>query len=173
MAKKQAKPRKPAQKKVDPMLTFVKPKSIPTPELMKEYFEKYEKEIKSKPFIIKDWVGKDAEPVEREKEKPLTMEGFEVWLFKNGIISDVSDYFENKGNRYSNYVPICRMIKRMIKQDQIEGGMAMIYNPSITQRLNGLVEKQEIKQDSTISIDKSALTKDKAKNIVNKFSKDI
>jgi hypothetical protein len=31
----------------------------------------------------------------------------------------------------------------MIRQDQIEGGMAGVYNPSITQRLNGLKENIE------------------------------
>ena len=30
-----------------------------------------------------------------------------------------------------------------IREDQIIGGMLSFYNPSITQRLNGLVEKQE------------------------------
>ena len=31
-----------------------------------------------------------------------------------------------------------------IRQDQIEGGMSGIYNPSITQRLNGLTDKSEV-----------------------------
>jgi hypothetical protein len=44
---------------------------------------------------------------------------------------------------YEQYLPICRVIRQMIRQDQIEGGMAGIYNPSITQRLNGLVEKTQ------------------------------
>ena len=30
-----------------------------------------------------------------------------------------------------------------MRQDQIEGGMAGMYNPSITQRLNSLVEKTQ------------------------------
>jgi len=116
-------------------------KYIPTPEKMREHFLNYKKEVKGNPILVKDWVGKDADTVYREKEKPLTMEGFENWLFEQNIITDVSDYFENKDNRYSDFIPICSRIKRIIRQDQIEGGMAGIYNPSITQRLNGLVEK--------------------------------
>lgn len=119
-------------------------KYIETPEALDAYFSKYVKETKSKPFLIKDWVGKDADQVHREKERPLTMEGFYNWLDKNDIITDATDYFENKGNRYDDYVRICTRIRREIKQDQIEGGMAGIYNPSITQRLNGLTEKQDI-----------------------------
>jgi hypothetical protein len=32
----------------------------------------------------------------------------------------------------------------LIRQDQIEGGMVGQYNPSITQRLNGLTEKTDV-----------------------------
>ena len=120
-----------------------KPKYIETPEKMWEHFEAYQKEVKSKPFLVKDWVGKDGDEVYREKEKPLTLEGFEVWCHKNNIISDLSDYFENKDKRYQDYIPICRVIRKIIREDQISGGMAGIYNPSITQRLNGLTEKVE------------------------------
>jgi hypothetical protein len=38
---------------------------------------------------------------------------------------------------------VCSRIKKSIRADQIKGGMAGIYNPSITQRLNNLVERQE------------------------------
>jgi hypothetical protein len=122
-------------------------KYIETPEKMREHFNAYKESVKSKPFEIKDWVGKDAEEVTREKERPLTMEGFEDWLDENGIITDVSDYFENKDNRYAEFIPICRAIRKKIRRDQIEGGMAGMYNPSITQRLNNLVEKTENKHE--------------------------
>jgi TPP-dependent pyruvate/acetoin dehydrogenase alpha subunit len=49
--------------------------------------------------------------------------------------------FLNKDERYEAYITICSRIKEAIREDQIGGGMAGIYNPSITQRLNGLVEK--------------------------------
>src|SRR5436190_1391600 len=111
---------------------MAKHKYIVTPELMNAYFVAYKTHVKSIPFIVKDWVGKDGFEVEREKEKPLTMEGFENYCFDKGIIADLGDYFMNKENRYGEYATICRAIKKEIKQDQIEGGMAGIYNPSIT-----------------------------------------
>jgi hypothetical protein len=79
--------------------------------------------------------------VERKKEKPLTMEGFSMFCWDK--ISQVKDYFSNRDGRYGEYVLICARIKEAIRQDQIEGGMSGMYNPSITQRLNGLVEKTQ------------------------------
>jgi hypothetical protein len=126
-----------------------KNKYIETPDKLWEYFLSYKTEVKSKPFLIKDWVGKDADEVHREKEKPLTIEGFECWLYDQNIISHLSDYFANSDNKYSEYSTICSRVKKAVRQDQIEGGMAGVYNPSITQRLNNLVEKTETKHDVT------------------------
>jgi hypothetical protein len=120
-----------------------KKKYIETPEIMWEHFLAYKEHVKSNPIIVKDWVGKDATDVYREKERPLTIEGFECWCYDNDIISDLSQYFANTENRYTNYQTICSRIRKAVRNDQIEGGMAGIYNPSITQRLNGLVDKTE------------------------------
>lgn len=122
-----------------------KPKYIETPEKMWELFLAYKKEVKSNPVIIKDWVGKDAEEVYREREKPLTMVGFECFVLDHTQITypDLTHYFENKDNRYSDFVPISSRIKSEIKNDQVTGGMTMIYSQNLTARLNNLVEKTE------------------------------
>ncbi len=120
-----------------------KHKYIETPEILWEHFLSYKKEVKSNPILVKDWVGKDAIDVYREKEKPLTIDGFECWCYDNGIISDLSQYFANTEQRYTEYQTICSRIKKAVRTDQIEGGMSGIYNPSITQRLNNLVEKTQ------------------------------
>lgn len=121
-----------------------KKKYIETPEKMWEYFLAYKKEIKSKPILVQDYVGKDAEMVYREKERPLTIDGFECWCYDNEIISDLSNYFANSNNKYSEYSTICSRIRKAVRTDQIEGGMVGIYNTSITQRLNNLTEKTDI-----------------------------
>jgi hypothetical protein len=118
-------------------------KHIETPEKMMELFLAYKKKVKSNPFVVTDWVGGMAKEVNRHKEKPLTLEGFSTYCFEMGIIHRVHDYFGNKNDAYNNFSDICHAIKEIIRQDQIEGGMAGIYNPSITQRLNNLVDKQE------------------------------
>jgi len=124
----------------------IKKKYIETPEIMYKHFCDYRTKVKDNPFIVKDWIGKDGNEVYREKEKPLTIEGFECFCMDEGIISDLSNYFANSDNKYQTYSTICSRIRKEIRNDQIGGGMAGIYNPSITQRLNGLVEKSEVKE---------------------------
>lgn len=128
---------------------MAKGKNIESPDIMWQYFEKYKSDIKDNPILVHDFVGKDGYSVDRKKQRPLTMEGFQNWLDDNEIITDVTDYFENKEDRYKEYIRICSRIRRTIRQDQIEGGMAGIYNPSITQRLNGLKEQTENKNENT------------------------
>jgi len=123
---------------------MAKQKYIETPERLWELFKEYEKYTKNNPIIVEDYVGKDAELVRRKKEVPLTVDSFEDYLFELGIINDLGDYFSNKDGRYTEYTTICRAIRRKCRKDQINGGMAGIYNPSITQRLNGLTEKTDV-----------------------------
>jgi hypothetical protein len=120
-----------------------RPNKIHNPEHLWELFQAYKKNTKENPFIVKDYVGKDAEMVYREKERPLTIEGFENYCADEGIIQDLSNYFANSRGRYKRFSTICSRIRREVRTDQIEGGMAGMYNPSITQRLNNLVEKTQ------------------------------
>jgi hypothetical protein len=118
-------------------------KNIETPEKMWELFESYRNEIKGKPRKKNDFAGKDANEVIKLLEVPLTMVGFEKHVFDKGLNGELSHYFSNKDGRYEDFVAICTRIRREIAADQIEGGMCGIYNPSITQRINGLTEKVE------------------------------
>ncbi len=129
-------------------------KYIQTADKMWELFEAYKALVKGKPILVQDFVGKDGDEVDRKRERPLTMEGFQNYLADQNVITDVSDYFENKDGRYSDFLHVCSRIRRNIRQDQIEGGMAGIYNPSITQRLNGLVDKtqQDGSREVTIKV---------------------
>jgi hypothetical protein len=56
-----------------------KRKYIETPNKMWEYFQAYKKEVKDSPILVQDYVGKDGTAVYRQKEKPLTLDGFECW----------------------------------------------------------------------------------------------
>lgn len=128
------------------------PKKIESPEKLWEHFENYKEWTRQNPIRVHDFVGKDGMEVWRERDRPLSVEGFEVYCFRNSIINDLGDYFSNKEGRYSDFATICRTIRAEIRNNQIEGGMAGIFNPSITQRLNGLTEKQEVKHDGTVEI---------------------
>lgn len=126
-----------------------KNKYIETPEKMWDLFIQYKKEVEEKPLLKKDWVGKDATPVQREYTKVMTMEGFECFVmdFTKITYPDLTHYFENTEDRYSDYVPICSRVKREIRRDQLEKGLAGLSNPSITQRLNNLVDRKDVKSD--------------------------
>ena len=118
-------------------------KYIETPEKMWEYFDAYRAGVKSNPRLKTVFPGKDAIPQYEPLERPLTLEGFENWCADAGIIDGLEHYFANTKGNYSDSLSICSRIKRVIRQDQIEGGMVGQYNASITQRLNSLVDKQE------------------------------
>lgn len=128
-----------------------RPRLIETPQTMWDLFVAYRDYAKSNPIKVQDFVGKDATEVWRQKEQPLTMEGFEDFVADQpDRPTDLQHYFGNRDERYTEFVPICSRIKRAIRQDQIKGGLAGIYNPSITQRLNGLVDKSEVSGTTTV-----------------------
>lgn len=149
-----------------------KRKYISTPEKMWELFLMYRKWVKENPIEIEDYVGKEAIRVMRQKPRCLTLEGFENFVAEiDKMPKDLGDYFENRDGRYEDYVAICSRIKRIIRQDQIEGGMANIYNASITQRLNNLAEKRELDHTSkgekiTNSWDLSKLTNEEVDTLL-------
>lgn len=115
-------------------------------------FERYREETKKNPRKKMVFGGKDFSSDYELLERPLTLEGFENWCSDQGIIEDLGHYFANTDKRYSDFCTICSRIRKTIRQDQIEGGMVGQYNPSITQRLNGLIEKSqvEVKQEQPL-----------------------
>lgn len=119
-----------------------KKKYIETPERMWELFEAYRIEVKKTPRLKHTFVGKDGKSEYEELERPLTFEGFYCYCYDN--VGCIDQYFENRGDRYSDYVAICSRIKRTIREDQITGGMVGQYNASITQRLNNLKESTDV-----------------------------
>lgn len=118
-----------------------KPKYIETPEKLWELFEKYREQIKSNPRYKYEIAQKIGEPIRVPLEVPLTIEGFREFGHQNGVT--LNHYFANTDGAYEDYRTICSRVTEAIRNDQIQGGMVGQYNPSITQRLNGLTEKQE------------------------------
>lgn len=124
---------------------MAKHKYIETPAKMWQLFLEYKADIKNNPIRKQVFVGKDGHTEWEERERPLTMEGFENFVADKEVIVDLGDYFSNTNDKYKDFSAICSRIKRKIRQCQIEGGMAGIYNPSITQRLNNL--REQIQED--------------------------
>jgi hypothetical protein len=118
-----------------------RPRNLDSPEQLSELFDKYKADVKANPRIKSVFGGKEFEERAEPLERPLTLEGFELFCYDE--VGVVEQYFKNTDKRYEEFVPICTRIRKAIRQDQIEGGMVGQYNPSITQRLNGLTEKVE------------------------------
>lgn len=121
-----------------------RPRKFKSPEDLWDAFVLYKEWVKSNPILVHDYVGKDGVEVFRQRERPLVMEGFQHWLVDQGYIGfpDIDPYLDGT---YAEFSSISRAIKNCVRQEQITGGMTGIYNPSITARLNGLTDKQEVK----------------------------
>lgn len=114
-----------------------------SPEELWKAFEAYKAHRKeqAKEWAKVQYVGRDGERVVDLPNMPLTMDGFEVFCYDN--YGCVHHYFDNKEGYYEDFGTICARIRKEIRDNQITGGMLGEYHPSITQRLNGLVEKSE------------------------------
>ena len=115
---------------------------ISSPEEFWARFLDYELEVKLNPILVHDFVGKDGTSAHREKERPLTIEGFENFLDTEfDIVGGIQQYLENREGRYAEFVSIVARVRRKIRQDQIEGGMAGIFHPNLTARIQGISDK--------------------------------
>jgi hypothetical protein len=117
---------------------------IQSPEQLWDLFQDYKRQTKNNPILKHTFVGKEGRSEYSELERPLTIEGFECYCADLGIIQDLSNYFANSNNRYKRFSTIVTRIRKEVRNDQIGGGMAGIYNANITARLNNLVEKKEV-----------------------------
>ena len=120
-----------------------RPRIFETPEDLGKAWAAFKEDVKAQGAQWKrvQYVGKDGLKKEDPAKVPLTLEGFKRFCRNN--YGEVQNYFDNTDKAYDEFYVICRAIREEIREDQIIGGMLSFYNPSITQRLNGLVEKQE------------------------------
>lgn len=118
-----------------------RPRNLNSPEQLYELFIRYKQDVKANPRIKSVFGGKEFEERAEPLERPLTMEGFEIFCWDE--VGQVEQYFKNIEKRYDEFLPICSRIRKEIREDQITGGMVGQYNASITQRLNNLKEQIE------------------------------
>jgi len=118
-----------------------KKKHIDTPERLWELFLEYKEGVKSNPRFKTEYVGKDGEMVKTPLERPLILTGFRGFARERNM--SIEHYFANTDDAYSDYRTVCSRVNDEIRTEQIDGGMTGVYNASITQRLNGLADKQQ------------------------------
>lgn len=96
------------------------------------------------------YVGKDGDRATDPQKVPMTLEGFKRYCRKHH--GEIEQYFSNQDGLYTDFIGICSRIREEIRENQIIGGLLGFYNPSITQRLNGLTDKSEVKTDGNFII---------------------
>ena len=137
----------------------IHPKRIfKTPDELKEAWDGYKLWLhgEAQKWLKVQYVGKNGTRKTDAQKVPMTLEGFERYCIDNH--GDVQNYFSNYQGYYDDFTDICSRIKKEIREDQIIGGLLGFYNPSITARLNGLVDKQDITSHSDkVEIDLSVL----------------
>jgi len=114
-----------------------------TPDELEHAWKLYKEDllVQAVDWLKIQYVGKEGQRMTDAMKLPYTMDGFEVFCYNN--YGCVEQYFKNQDDYYSEFIPICSHIKKEIRSNQITGGLLGMYNPSITQRLNSLVEKTE------------------------------
>lgn len=119
-----------------------RPKKIPTPEKMLEYYAEYKQDILDNPITVQKWVGKDAKEVTEKHFKPPTWSGFEAYLFKCGIIENLDWYRRNQNGYYEEYQHIIRAIQRDMFDRKFSGAAVGVFQHNIIARELGLAEQQ-------------------------------
>ena len=119
-------------------------KNIKSPEYLYELFQQYKDSVKENPFLKHVFVGKDGLSTSQKLEKPLTWYGFDIFLFKAKIINKLADYKANKGDRYSEYANIIRVIGWEIYDDKYSGAAVGVYSNNIIARDLGLKDSKDI-----------------------------
>lgn len=113
------------------------------PDELEKAFDEFKEDLKEQAneWLRVQYVGKEGVRATDPQKVPMTLEGFK--RFCRTKYGDVTEYFLNRDGLYDDFTIICSQIREEIRENQIIGGLLGFYNPSITQRLNGLTEKVE------------------------------
>lgn len=112
-------------------------------ELLKAW-NLYKKDLEKQKaqWIKTEYVGRNGdERKTKPVQVPMTLEGFKRFCREHKDYGEVEQYFSNQDGLYDDFIGICSRIREEIRENQIIGGLLGVYNPSITQRLNGLTDK--------------------------------
>lgn len=115
-----------------------------TPEELLHAWEAYKKSVdEQNEWLRIQYVGRDGKRVVDKLKIPYTIDGFIV--HSKDYKGDIKAYIYNAEGYYDDFREIVSYIQTEIRNNHIVGGMAGVYNSSLTARLNGLVEKTENK----------------------------
>jgi hypothetical protein len=107
-----------------------------TPELLWESCMEYFEATDNRKWIKKDWVGKDAEEVERETETPYTWTG--LYLFLDCVHSTWQEY-----EKRQDFTAITARVRHIIYTQKFEGAAVGAFNANIIARDLNLKDSTE------------------------------
>jgi hypothetical protein len=108
---------------------------IQSPQMLLDNFDEYCQWIQENPLIEKDWVGKDANMVERERMRPITKQGFAA----SCGLSEWKRISELK-KKSDDFHQVVTHIESIIAAYNITGASAGMLNPNIIARIESLAE---------------------------------
>jgi hypothetical protein len=106
-----------------------------------EYFEHTD----ARKWTKKDWVGKDAQEVERETETPYTLTGLCLYLdCSDTYFNHFAKLLEGRDDQESkDFIEIVMRVRQIIYTQKFEGAAVGTFNSSIIARDLGLREKTD------------------------------
>lgn len=120
-------------------------KTFNTPEELEKYINEYFDKIDSNPILTKDWVGRDADEVYREMQRPYTVEG--LCLHLNIDRKTLLNY--QKADGYEEFFHIITRAKRRITEQMVTFSLAGGYNAGLAKFL--LTNNTEYKDKSEVA----------------------
>ena len=114
--------------------------TIKTPYKMRQYFDAYVVFNKTQFQDKKVYNAKLDKTAVVKLKRPLTQEGFSVFLRRQNISCNVNNYFINRDGRYPEFVSVMREISEEIFDESYSGAANGIYNPGIVARKLKLAE---------------------------------
>lgn len=114
-------------------------KIFSSPEMLWNACTEYFDATDNRKWIKKDWVGKDAEPVDRESITPYTLTGLFIFL---DIDRSTWDNYRSE-SAYKDFFPVTSRVEEIIYTQKFEGATVGAFNASIIARDLGLAERTE------------------------------
>lgn len=116
-----------------------RPPKFKTAKELAQAFEDYKAFVDANPFeIVTEFKGERSV---RHVPHPYTLCGFMVFI---DSMSEWCDWKRRVKERGEDFVGVLTRIETEVRDQQVNGGMAGVYNANLTARLNGLTDKKDV-----------------------------
>ena len=122
-------------------------KIFTSPDILWEACMEYFEATSQRKWVRKDWVGKDANEVERETETPFTLTG--LFVFLDIVKQTWANYRDKEG-----FLDVIARVEQIMYTQMFEGASVGAFNANIIARDLGLKEQTDVNlNDARKSVD--------------------